>query len=219
MKHESHRLSLLRDAVRDWLALAGVNRSTIALGFVEAIERTGFTELEFSGHADLSDRARAVAQKLFRWLGDDQHTGVSLGRLFQVEAVLVEAMPDEIRLPYLKKVYPSVSVGRLVLVGRGERSLERASRDLMREQHESQMALVDYMAEPQSEKLAVVRRVLVGANAAGRNVLSLVDAMQPVRFSFGEVARADRWIDSLVMRVFGWVLQFRMLFTRGVDTW
>lgn len=192
MKQESQdcaRLDALRYAVDRWLSRGDVNRNAVALEFLEVLSQLDFAEVSFSEHPDLYERSRAVAQKLFRWLGSDEHVSADLGRLFQIEALLVEALPADIRLDYLSRVYPSVMVATRVVDDLDTLALRQPALDLVSRQNASQQALLDYVTEPSHKALAMVVKDVAIANAAGSHVLGVVKNIEAAcRFCFARGA-------------------------------
>jgi len=108
------RLENLTHHINLWTALNG--KQHVAASLVEVIENTPYKDIlaaegiTFARSNDVFKDARVNAQKFFRWLGSYDGIETHKEHLFDIEAVIVQAMPEHIRISYLTAVYSHASV-------------------------------------------------------------------------------------------------------------
>jgi len=108
------RLENLTHHINLWTALNG--KQHVAASLVEVIENSDYKDvlaaegITFARSNDVFKDARVNAQKFFRWLGSYDGIETHKEHLFDIEAVIVQAMPEHIRISYLTSVYSPAGV-------------------------------------------------------------------------------------------------------------
>ena len=151
MKQHSHqnRLSLLQQYVRKWLEHPRLSRSVIGEEVVRAFYELGYREvlapegIDFKYTDDVANDMRTRAQKLFRWLGHYDGIKASPDKLFFIEAAILAAMPQDLRLSYLNDVYAVTGVFIGVNHNQGDAiSNEQIAAALTKENMEAQLSVI-----------------------------------------------------------------------------
>lgn len=100
------KLEILQAHMHAWFATS--TRSAVAQKIVETYMELGFCkkhsglDIKFYATDDPVRDMRANAQKLYRWLGmAHEETHPQLAYVFELEPVIVAAMPEKIRMDYL----------------------------------------------------------------------------------------------------------------------
>ncbi|ABE56542.1 hypothetical protein Sden_3266 [Shewanella denitrificans OS217] len=191
MKTNSHkrvsRLSLLMKTIHRALELPKMTRFALAMDFVAAVERLGFTEvladegISFARSQDVHNDARVNAQKLFRWLGQYEGQHPQAERLFHVEQALVAALPAHLRTQYLNDVFSCVGVTVIadqVTDGAVFKVSEMAA-SLTKENSEAQVAVIHLGNEPQREQLIAAHRELKESAATTQASMAALELAYP----------------------------------------
>jgi len=103
------RIDQLKGAVCDWVAQT--NKQHVAASIVDTMRGNGLEDMladqgiTFSRGDDIFKNARVDAQKIMRWLGFYEDAPVNKTALFDLESVIVAAMPLELRVRYLQDAY------------------------------------------------------------------------------------------------------------------
>lgn len=141
-----NRLALIRRYLDKWAASPRHNRQVVAEIVVEMFDHMGLKEqlagtgVEFAHGDDAVGDMRAHAQKLWRWLGAYEEAKPAPDKLWYVEQAIVAAMPQEMRLRYLRDVYAASGIAVSVRIDGGSAAL--AADLLIKEQSDAARSLV-----------------------------------------------------------------------------
>ena len=109
------RLDTLLKYVFQWLG-SGAQQKHIGYEVGQAFEALGFQpklrnlDITFDTYSDPSEQGRKNGKKLMRWLGMDSDHVANRERLFEVEPIIVAAMPEDLRKAYLNDIYGCAGV-------------------------------------------------------------------------------------------------------------
>ncbi len=185
MKQRS-RLELLVTAVDRWLEQPKASRSKITAEILRSVEARGLTEqlanegITFNRSDDLYNDMRVNAQKLFRWLGRYEGVRPSPQCLWHMEAAILGAMPERLRLAYLDEVYGGIDVF-VCARQRGGRRIDatRMAANLTKEQMEAQVSVIELGIRPEASAAKTAHREVSEAIATGTAVLGELERCFP----------------------------------------
>ncbi|WP_292992549.1 hypothetical protein [Nitrosomonas sp.] len=115
MQHKSHKrswISVVSDHVEEWKSANKWSRETAAEAIVNKYHEVYPNGLpgveEFSSHPDIFTRNRVNATRIFRWLDDRTKDKNFLDSNFL--SVILQALPDDIRLHCLNEMLRSMDI-------------------------------------------------------------------------------------------------------------
>ena len=176
-KKSQNRLAILNHYVDRWLSLPRMSRQRLgdevvqtfyALGFDDALAKLG---IHFNQTDDIAKDLRPRSQKIFRWLGHYDEVKSSPDRLFYVEAVIVAAMPEQVRLAYLNEVYSCAGVFIGVQHDDGGIAGEKMAAALVKENAEAQISVMELGPTPDAQALSRAKKEL--RESIGTSIASL----------------------------------------------
>ncbi|MCS6114487.1 hypothetical protein [Shewanella baltica] len=181
------RLNLLMKSIHRVLELPKMNRFSLAMDFVAAVERLGLNEvlategISFAHTDDVHNDARVNAQKLFRWLGQYEGQHPQAERLFHVEQALVAALPEHLRVQYLNDVFGCTGVTVIADSMRDGHVLKVVDMAaiLTKENSEAQVAVIHLGTEPSREQLVVAHRELKESAATTQMSMAALELAYP----------------------------------------
>lgn len=109
------RLNVLAKYIYKWLG-TGAQQKHIGYEVGQKFKKLGFDlklrslDITLDTHSDVSEQGRKNGKKVFRWLGLDSDNPDNRERLFEVEPIIVAAMPEDLRKAYLNDIYSCAGV-------------------------------------------------------------------------------------------------------------
>ncbi len=186
MRNVSHKswISTVSDAVNAWRVRENWSRETVCQEFVEEFEQTespNAWNIEFSNHADISQRQKNNADKIMRWLDDSSKDTNLLG--FNFSRVILRRLPADLRMACLNEMLAPMN-----LVVRGVDSQEQGGLNatshlvkIARETSEAQSAVANLIDGASHDELVKADRELAEAEEAVRAARSDVRQQMSLR--------------------------------------
>ncbi|MEH6814548.1 MAG: hypothetical protein V7677_18590, partial [Motiliproteus sp.] len=127
MKHQSQtQMELLVAYFDRWRQLPKMSKALVCQEIVEAYFKHGYDKIlhpegiSFAQTHDIYNDMRVNSQKIGRWLGQDASQQYNHERLFEMEPVIVAAMPENLRISYLSDKYSHSGLIIAISQGKGE---------------------------------------------------------------------------------------------------
>lgn len=183
MKNQS-RLDTLTGCLNLWVHMT--NKQHVAASIVETLEKSGLSEaLEVEGVSfiqpgeDLVDTSRKNAQKLWRWLGQYDGVETNKEKIFDLEQVIVAAMPLDLRVAYLTNIYGDTGVAiSPICVTKDQRiDMARMVQVMMKEDTDAHVALMDLAQNPNEQFAQRTKNEIREAISVHVNVLTELEKM------------------------------------------
>lgn len=182
INHTQNRLALIRRYLDKWASSPRHNRQLVAEIVVEKFDQLGLKEqlagtgVEFSHGDDAVGDMRAHAQKLWRWLGAYEEAKPAPDKLWYLEQAIVAAMPQDLRLQYLRHVYAAsgISVSHQFESNAAALTLDH----LIKEQADAACSLVSLMDGVDPGELDKADKELHEALSATVSAINYVKALR-----------------------------------------
>ncbi|MCX4025076.1 hypothetical protein H0A36_23400 [Endozoicomonas sp. SM1973] len=188
MNYVSHRnrITLLLKYIHRWLDHPKMSRSLVGEEIVKIFYELNFDEalikegIQFLRTNDVSNDMRTHAQKIFRWLGYYEEVKPSPSKLFFVEAVIVAALPLDLRMAYLNEVYDvaGVYIGVKQSSSEGICSQTMAAR-LTKENMEAQLSVIELGHNPTADAVKNAHRELKESAATTQAAVEALETNYP----------------------------------------
>ncbi len=179
---ESHRMDLLKKYILMWKESGKLSRGTIGTEIGEAIDRFNkvghYAEIgiHFRTNGDACSDGDANQQNLYRWLGvlnDGQY--VSEKKIFDLEPMIVAAMPEKIRNAYINAIYFDADFTVVVTSKDESPCMDHLAQTLVKEGSEATLAVLALKDSPADRHNALVE--LKESAAATQAAISAIEKM------------------------------------------
>lgn len=179
MRKNSHTvIATLRQAVRVWRKRMGWSRETVTQAFVEtfnALDGEAVTGLRFGGStADLYERTKIDADRLFRWLDDEGKDNNLLPA--SMIPFLLAALPVDLRILAAAEILLPSGLSVHVINQPESIDLINALQHVAKESGEATSALAGLVDGVSPGELDNAARELVEAIHASQEALAMIDA-------------------------------------------
>ncbi len=182
MRHESHKtlIATVRSYVGQWRKRESWSREAVAAVVAEAHSGLGadqLTGIRFDPPTkDPFERAKVIADRLFRWLDDETKDGNLLPA--NLVPSLLASMPDDLRLHCVNELLRPLGLAARKLgdVSSETVAIQQGLVDMIREDAESQQAFAVLMSGTQSDALEVALREINEAIETKTRMRQVIEA-------------------------------------------
>lgn len=177
MRNSSHTLiSQVKHAVNTWRRREQWSRESVVAAIVEVYEKEQgqlVTGLSFSTTADIYQRSKNNADRLYRWMDDDEETTNLLPTNFL--PYVFRALPMDLRLELALQLMTGTGLTVRIIENDANGCIVAAVAEMAKESGEGIAALVGLNADSSIDELNRAHKEVSEGASAHQNALDLID--------------------------------------------